>query len=55
MVEGESVNGVADFVDINGNAIEAKYVEDWSKSLRNPDSSIGGESFAVAEQEKVLA
>ncbi|MBB6275014.1 DUF6531 domain-containing protein [Porphyromonas circumdentaria] len=44
MIGGKQVNGIADHVvDINGKnvAIEAKYVKDWSKSIRNPNSKIG--------------
>lgn len=39
MIGGKQVNGIADrVVDINGRnvTIEAKYVKDWSKSIRNP-------------------
>ena len=58
MVKGKQVNGIADHVvDVNGKsvAIEAKYVKDWSKSIRNPNSKIGGKSFAIAEQQKMLS
>ena len=57
IVDGKVVNGIADNVtNIAGKntAIEAKYVEDWAKSLRNPTSKIGNKSFAVKEQAKVL-
>ena len=41
-------------VDGKSVAIEAKYVEDWSKSIRNPNSPIGNKPFAVAEQKNVI-
>ncbi len=58
MIGGKQVNGIADHVvDINGKnvAIEAKYVKDWSKSIRNPNSKIGNKPFAIAEQQKMLS
>lgn len=41
---------------INGqrNAVEAKFVEDWGNSLRNPTSSVGSKPWSVAEQTKML-
>ena len=57
MIGGKQVNGIADrVVDINGRnvTIEAKYVKDWSKSIRNPNSKIGNKQFAIAEQQKML-
>jgi hypothetical protein len=57
LVNGQEVNGVADnVVSINGQsiAIEAKFVDDWSVSLRNPDSINGSEPWAVAEQQNML-
>lgn len=56
-VDGKFVNGVADNVATIGGrnvAVEAKFVDDWAKSLRNPASLIGNEPFAVAEQAKML-
>lgn len=44
VVDGKLVNGVADNVaEITGKrvAVEAKFVDDWAKSLRNPASPIG--------------
>lgn len=35
-------------------AIEVKFCKDWSKSLRNPASSIGTKPFSIAEQEKMI-
>ncbi|WP_135487785.1 hypothetical protein [Escherichia sp. E3659] len=58
VINGNKVRGIADhFVIINGKktAIEAKYVDDWSKSLRNPESSIGRAPFAIKEQQTMLA
>ncbi len=58
IVNGERVNGVADNVAvINGKnvAVEAKFVKDWSKSIRNPNSPIGDKPFAIAEQQKMLS
>ncbi len=58
IVGGKQVNGIADHVvDINGKsvAVDAKYVKDWSKSIRNPNSKIGNKPFAVAEQQKMLS
>ncbi|UWD88816.1 two-partner secretion domain-containing protein [Ralstonia pseudosolanacearum] len=58
IVNGQRVNGVADDVTtINGKvtAVEAKYVDDWSTSLRNPNSKYGKAPWAVAEQENMVA
>jgi filamentous hemagglutinin len=57
IVDGEVVNSVADNVAAIGGknvAVEAKFVDDWAKFLRNPDSPIGNKPFAVAEQAKML-
>ena len=56
-IDGQQVRGVADNVaEINGNlvAIEAKYVDNWAASLRNPASPEGGRPWAVAEQQKMI-
>ena len=52
-MENLSADNVA---TINGKstAIEAKFVDDWSKSLRNPNSVNGSKPWAVAEQNKVV-
>ncbi|WP_296228762.1 hemagglutinin [Ralstonia sp. UBA689] len=58
IVNGQRVNGVADDVTtVNGKvtAVEAKYVDDWSTSLRNPNSEYGRAPWAVAEQENMVA
>jgi len=57
LVNGQRVNGIADNVAVvNGldSAIEAKYVDDWATSLRNPGSPNGNRPWAVAEQQKML-
>ena len=57
LVDGQWVEGVADnVVQIGGKntAIEAKYVDDWVASLRNPLSPNGTEPLALAEQQKML-
>ena len=58
MIGGKQVNGMADHVvDINGKnvAIEAKYVKDWSKPIRNPNSKIGNKPFAMQNNKKMLS
>ncbi|WP_245313596.1 hemagglutinin repeat-containing protein [Rhizobium sp. R635] len=58
VIDGEIVNGVADDVTrIDGKltAVEAKYVANWTKSIRNPFGSIGSWSWSKTEQAKVLA
>ncbi|UIY27518.1 hypothetical protein LZK76_34830 (plasmid) [Rhizobium leguminosarum] len=58
MIDGKIVNGVADAVtQIDGKptAVEAKYVDNWTKSIRNPFGSIGSWSWSKTEQAKVLA
>jgi hypothetical protein len=57
IVNGEPVSGVADAVaEINGQntAIEAKFVDNWATSLRNPNSPIGQTPFAIQEQQEVV-
>lgn len=57
LVDGQWVDGVADnVVQIGGKntAIEAKYVDDWAVSLRNPLSPNGTKPWALAEQQKML-
>ena len=49
MCRGKHVNGVADNVTtIGGNpvALEAKIVDDWAASIRNPVSLFGNWPFA---------
>jgi hypothetical protein len=48
-VEGTTVRGVADNI-YEGAAVEAKYVDNWATSLRNPNSPVGSKPWAVAEQ-----
>jgi hypothetical protein len=57
VVDGKVVNGVADNITTIGGrsvAVEAKFVNDWAKSIRNPASPIGNMPFAVAEQANML-
>ncbi|KWT08198.1 hypothetical protein AL046_21435 [Pseudomonas syringae pv. avii] len=57
IVNGQRVNGVADnvtIVDGQRTAVEAKFVEDWSSSLRNPASSVGSKPWSAAEQTKMV-
>jgi hypothetical protein len=57
VVDGRDVSGVADnTTSINRKltAVDAKYVDDWGASLRNPASEIGGKPWAVNEQEKMI-
>ena len=57
LVNGERVRGVADNVtmlDGMRTAVEAKYVDNWATSLRNPGSPEGNRPWAVAEQQKML-
>ncbi|MCX2803319.1 RHS domain-containing protein, partial [Microbulbifer thermotolerans] len=57
LVDGKWVSGVADNVvtiDDKSTAIEAKFVDDWAKSLRNPGSQNGSKPWALAEQQKML-
>jgi hypothetical protein len=52
LVNGKWVDGVADNVVQIGDkntAIEAKFVDNWATSLRNPASSTGFKPWSVAE------
>lgn len=53
---GEAIKIADEVVTIDGldTAIEAKYVADWSLSLRNPASPMGQQSWAIEEQQKML-
>ncbi len=56
-INGRWVAGVADNVAmLNGRntAIEAKYVDDWANSLRNPASPEGSRPWAVVERQKMI-
>lgn len=58
IVNGERVNGIADDVTtLNGRltAVEAKYVDDWSTSIRNPNGPNGTTPWALAEQQTMVA
>ncbi len=57
IVDGQRVNGVADEVAVIGGkptAIEAKFVDDWASSIRNPESLAGSKPWSVAEQTKMV-
>ncbi len=57
VINGKIFKGVADLITKVGSklvAIEAKYVKNWAKSIRNPASKIGSKSFALKEQAKML-
>ena len=57
IVDGERVNGVTDGVTTvagRKTAVEAKFVDSWAKSPSNPNSTIGGKSWAVAEQRRIV-
>lgn len=41
-------------IDGQRTAVEAKFVEDWGNSLRNPISSVGSKPWSVTEQTKML-
>jgi hypothetical protein len=54
---GTDVSGVADnTTSMHGKltAVEAKYVDDWLTSLRNPASEIGGRPWAADEQQQMI-
>ena len=56
-VDGREVSGVADStatLDDQSAAVDAKYVDLWAESLRNPESEIGGEPWAIAEQQNMM-
>jgi hypothetical protein len=56
-IDGSEVRGVVDnttSVDGKLTAVEAKYVDDWATSLRNPASEMGGKPWAVNEQEQMI-
>lgn len=57
LVDGQRINGVADEVAVIGGkptAIEAKFVDDWASSIRNPESPAGSKPWSVAEQTKMV-
>jgi hypothetical protein len=57
LVNGQRVRGVADNVAVIGGrttAIEAKFVDDWATSLRNPASPEGNRPWAIAEQQNMI-
>ena len=57
MVNGVPKSYVADNVALIGGkrtAVEAKLVDDWANSLRNPASPIGAQPWAIKEQQKMI-
>jgi len=55
IVDGRRVQGVADEVAVIGGkptAVEAKFVDDWGLSIRNPSSPSGSKPWSLAEQAK---
>jgi hypothetical protein len=57
VVDGETVTGVADnvaMIDGKSVAVEAKYVDNWEMSPRNPDSPVNDLPFAKNEQQAML-
>lgn len=57
IINGQRVNGIADSVTvIDGldTAVEAKYVDNWENSLRNPNSPNGSKPWAVSEQQTMI-
>ncbi|HDX8592673.1 TPA: hypothetical protein RQN76_003519, partial [Aeromonas dhakensis] len=57
IVNGNRVNGVADnvtIVDGKRTAVEAKFVENWADSIRNPSSNSGSKPWSVAEQANMV-
>jgi filamentous hemagglutinin len=57
VVDGQRVNGIADTVtSVAGKqtAVEAKFVEDWATSLRNPSSPVGNKPWAISEQQAMV-
>lgn len=57
LVDGAFVSGVADNVAViggKGTAVEAKFVDEWANSLRNPASPNGGRPWAVTEQRAMI-
>jgi filamentous hemagglutinin len=57
IVDGKMVKGVADKVfKVDGQtfAVEAKYVDSWSDSLRNPLGKSGDKPWGLVEQRKMI-
>ena len=57
IVDGKLVSGVADNVAVvagKNTAIEAKFVDDWATSIRNPASPAGARPWAKAEQANMV-
>lgn len=51
LVNGQRIKGAVDKVAVIGEkptAIEAKFVDDWANSIRNPESPSGSKPWSVA-------
>ena len=59
VVNGERVSGVADALAEAGTddegPVEAKYVANWARSLRNPESPAGRSAWGIREQIRMLS
>ena len=55
VVNGERTTGVADAVGEEDTAADAKYVKNWARSIRNPNSPIGKKPWAIEEQERMVS
>ena len=56
-LDGKQVPSTADAVAVIGGkstAVEAKFVDDWTRSLRNPGSAAGQQPWALAEQQSKM-
>ena len=56
-VDGRKVSGIADnttSIDRKLTAVEAKYVDDWPTSMRNPASEIASKPWAADEQQQMI-
>jgi hypothetical protein len=57
LVDGRKVSGIADnttSIDKKLTAVEAKYVDDWPTSMRNPASEIASKPWAADEQQQMI-
>ncbi len=57
IVDGKNIRGVADCIVLKAGrtiAIEAKFVDKWEKSIRNPSSINGTKPWALKEQTAMI-
>ncbi|WP_446027578.1 hypothetical protein [Lelliottia amnigena] len=57
VINGKRVNGIADnvtIIDGKRTAVEAKFVDDWGSSIRNPASVSGSKPWSLNEQAKMI-